>query len=487
MIGNVIRQKILIRGGLVVTLDPEDRILTSADVLIEDGIITAVGSVGRDVDAGCDRVIDATDRLLMPGLVNAHTHSPLSVVHGAFDLLNHRASMWLFQAYTANRTSREVYVSTMLNCIEMLLTGTTATLDHFPEQAFGPDDVTAVVAAYRDSGMRAHVALRIFDGEYTDILPPDGTLPDELQREVERLNPFAPRSVSELRDLCTGAIEGWHGEAGRISVGPAPSNPMRCSDELLEMCVQLVDRFGVGVHTHLLETEIQTHIAQRLYGTTTVRHMDDLGLLTQQLSCSHTIWIGGDDIALMADRGASVVHNPESNLLTASGLAPIPEMLAQGVRVALGSDGSCSSGDQAIHRAMKLATAIHRVGETDRHRWVSTRQALGMATGGGAAAMFADGKFGAISVGQAADLALYDLTRPWWCPVNDPIHQFVQSETGAGVDTVIVDGCVLVEGGKITAFDADELVAEARELVPAMKSRNRALFDMVEQVGKVVI
>ncbi|CAN0424775.1 unnamed protein product, partial [Discosporangium mesarthrocarpum] len=320
-------QKILIRNALVVTLDAHDRTLPAGDILIENGRISAIGTVAPEAAARCDRVIDGTDRLVMPGLVNAHTHSPLSVVHGAFDLLNHRACMWLFQAYTANRTPREVYVSTMLNCIEMLLCGVTATLDHFPEQAFGPEDVEAAVSAYRDSGMRAHVGLRIFDGEYTDILPPDGELPEDLQREVMRLNPYAPRTVGESRALCVGAIESWHGDAGRITIGPAPSNPMRCSDELLTMCADLVERFDVGVHMHLLETEVQTVIAQRLYGTTTVKHLDDLGLLNDRLSCAHTIWIDDDDIALMAVGGAWVVHYPECILLTASGLARIAAML----------------------------------------------------------------------------------------------------------------------------------------------------------------
>ncbi|MAI49945.1 MAG: hypothetical protein CMM16_05200 [Rhodospirillaceae bacterium] len=479
-------QKILIREALIVTLDPEDRILPAGNILIENGRITAIGEIPPDVAASCDRVIDGTGRLALPGLVNAHTHSPLSVVHGAFDLLNHRASMWLFQAYTANRTPREVYISTMLNCIEMLLTGTTATLDHFPEQSFGPDDVEAVVSAYRDSGMRAQVALRIFDGEYNDILPPDGRLPRKLKADVERLNPYAPRSVAELHDLCTDSIERWHGDSGRIGVGPAPSNPIRCSDELLEMCVKFVDRYGVGVHCHLLETEVQTQIAQKLYGTTTVRHLDDLGLLTSNLSCAHTIWVDHTDIELMADRGTSVVHNPESNLLSASGLAPIAEMLELGISVGLGSDGSCSSGDQSIHRAMKLATAIHRVGKSDRSKWVSTRQALHMATSGGAAAMHAKDKLGALSVGQSADLVLYDLSKPWWTPMNNPIYQFVQSETGAGTDTVIIDGRVIVENGEITAFDVDPILEEAGALVPAMKERNRDLFDLVEQVAATV-
>ena len=487
MTGPVRREKILIRDAIVVTMDADDRVLRPGDVLVENGRIAAVGTVPPDADAACDRVIDGRDRLVMPGLVNAHTHSPLSVVHGSYDLLNHRASMWLFQAYTVNRTPREVYVSAMLNCMEMLLSGTTATIDHFPEQAFGPDDVEAVVSAYRDSGMRAQVALRIFDGEYTDILPPGGSLPEHLQREVERNNPYAPKSVAELRALCTDAIERWHGDSGRIGIGPAPSNPIRCSDDLLEMCADLAGKYDVGVHCHLLETKVQTDIALSRYGTTTARHLDDLGLLGPALSCAHTIWIDDEDIDLMAERGATVVHNPESNLRGGSGIAPIPTMLARGVKVGIGNDGSCSGGDQMLQRAMKLATIIHRVSEPDPSRWVSTHQALRMGTTGGAAAMMGEGDFGAVAVGQAADLVLYDLNRVWWTPVNDPVHQFIQSESGAGADTVIADGRVLVEGGKITAFDADEILAEARDMIPALRARNSTLFDLVERVGEAVI
>ena len=162
-------------------------------------------------------------------------------------------------------------------------------------------------------------------------------------------------------------------------------------------------------------------------------------------------------------------------------------MIARGVNVGLGSDGSCSSGDQSIHRAMKLATAVHRNAEKDRAKWIGAETALEMGTLGGATAMFSSGDFGSLTVGKKADLVLYDLTQPCWAPLNDPIYQFVQSETGAGVDTVIVGGSVLVEGGKISAFDADAVLEEARSLVPAMKDRNKELFEVVEKVGAVVI
>lgn len=479
--------RIVIRDAIIISLDADDRVLEPGDVLIEDGVIALVGRVPSEVDATCDRVIDGRERLVVPGLVNAHTHSPLSVVHGAYDQLNHRASMWLFQAYTARRTPREVYVSALLNCIEMLLSGTTATIDHFPEQAFGPQDVEAVVSAYRDSGMRAVVALRIFDGEYTDILPPSGDLPENLRKAVDENNPFAPRSVSELGDLCGEAIARWNGLDGRIGIFPAPSNPIRCSDELLRMCAKMAEDHDVGIHCHLLETEVQTSIASRRYDRTMVQHLDHLRLLSPRLSCAHTIWIDDEDIDLLAKRGVVIVHNPESNLRSGCGIAPIPKMLARGVCVALGNDGSCSGGDQILQRAMRLATILHRVDEPDPSAWISTGQVLRMATHGGAAAMLSQGRFGSIAVGQAADLALYDLKRSWWTPVNNPVHQFVHSDVGAAVNTVIIDGRIVVDEGRIVAFDADAILAESARMLPAIKERNADLFELAERVGKAVI
>ena len=170
----------------------------------------------------------------------------------------------------------------MLNSIELLLSGTTAALDHFPEQAFTEEDVEAAVLAYRDAGIRAHLALRVFDGEYTDILPENGELPLSLQAEVQRLNPYAPDTLGRIKELCVSSIELWHGDSGRISIGPAPSNPMRCSDDLLEMCVELGETHNVGTHCHLLETEVQSQIAFERYKTTTVRHLDAIGLLSRQ-------------------------------------------------------------------------------------------------------------------------------------------------------------------------------------------------------------
>ena len=479
-------ERILIRGATVLTLDASDTVHDPGDILIEDGRIAAVGRVAGDAIAPGTRAMDGRQRLVLPGLVNAHTHSPLNLTKGTGERLSHPAFMWMNQADTAHRTPREIYVSAMLGCIEMLLTGTTAVIDNFPEQVFGLEDVEAVVAAYRDAGMRAVVALRIFDGEYGDIYPADGKAPADLANDLRRLSPLRPRPVDELRDLCAEAIRRWNGLDGRLGIFPAPSNPSRCSDGLLRMCQDLAERHDVGVHMHLLETRVQVEIAQRQYGCTMVQHLERLGLLTHRLSCAHTIWIDGEDIARLADRRAVVVHNPESNMKIGSGVAPIPAMVARGVPVALGTDGGSTNDNQILQNAMHLAAILHRPGEPRRDHWITARDVLRMATQGGARAMLQEGAIGSIEVGKRADLVLYDLTAPWWTPLNDPIQQLVYAENGGSVDTVLVDGRPVVEGRRITAFNAGAILAEARPMLAAIRERNRDLHRVARQMAEAV-
>ena len=480
------RERILIRDAMILTLDASDRVYDAGSILIEDGRIVAVGSVPEAEAGRADRVIDGRGRLVVPGFVNAHLHSPMNITKATIERLSHPALMWLNQADTAHRTPREIYVCALLGCVEMLLTGTTAVLDNFPEQVFGLADVEAVVQAYRDAGMRAVVALRIFDEEYSDIFPVDGSVPDDLSADLRRLSPLQPRPAAELRSLCEDAIRQWNGLDGRIAVFPAPSNPSRCSDALLVSCQELAERYDVGIHTHLLETHVQTVIAQRRYGCTMVRHLDRLGVLTRRLSCAHSIWLDEDDIERMADRRSVVVHNPESNLKVGTGIAPIPAMLARGVRVALGTDGTSSNDNLILQNAMHLATLLHRAGEPRRERWVSALDVLHMATRGGAQALLLEDAVGAIAVGMRADLALYDLSAPWWTPLNDPVQQLVYGENGSSVDTVIVDGRVVVDRRRITTFDADAVLAEARPMLANVRARNRELHDLARRMAAVV-
>ena len=437
-----------------------------ADILIDKEQIEAVG-----VGLHGSPAIDATSLLAVPGFVNAHYHSPLSILRGTADGLSHPAFMWQNQADTARRSAHEVYVSALLGAVEMLTTGTTAVMDHFPEQGFALEHVDAAARAYREIGMRAAIALRVFDEAYDDIAPAGG-LPSGFP------NPLVPPPIKETLAILEQAVDKHDG--GLLRIFPAPSNPSRCSDELLRQCEALAQRRGLGVHTHLLETEVQTRIAQERYGTTMVKHMERLGLLSAKLSCAHTIWIDEHDIALLARRGVTVVHNPESNLKVGAGFMPLPAMRRHGLRVALGTDGASTNDNLVLHEAMRLAITLHRPRE-DRSRWARAEDALEMATTAGAAALQSD-RIGAIEAGKSADLALYDLSRTRWTPCNDPAQQLVFAETGDSVHTVIVAGKVVVQGGRVLGVDTDALRQEAAAMLHAIRSRNSALHSAVRSL-----
>ena len=459
----------------VLVLDPTHlEGATRRDVIVLDGRFVTISEYDGAVAAGAKfETLDGREKLLVPGLVNAHTHSPLNMLKGTGDSLNHPAFMWLNQADTAARTPDEIRLSALLGCIEHLQSGTTAVIDHFPEQGFGIEDVDAVVDAYRMSGMRALVALRIFDEPYDDIMPPGG-----LPASVATVNPLRPRPLAESVELVAAAIDRHQGTAdGRIGICPAPSNPMRCSDDLLSAAAAIAERHDTPLHLHLLETEAQKRIAIQRYGCSMVQHLDHLGLLSRRLSCAHTIWIDGEDIALMAERGTIVVHNPASNLKIGAGIAPIARLLAAGVTVALGTDGASTNDTLDMHEAMRLAALLHRPSEPDRRKWPAARDVLAMATSAGGRALLCDG-LGTLQAGAPADFVLHDLSAPAWTPLNDPLRQLVFAGSGRTVDTVVVAGCVLVRAGRIVAFDTSPVLAAARDLVRHLRARNAPLHDL---------
>ncbi|MBC7781530.1 MAG: amidohydrolase family protein, partial [Proteobacteria bacterium] len=366
-----------IRDVAILTLDEPASFIERGDIVVDGGRIVAV----NPVDAGIERppvpgarVIDGRGFLAAPGLVNAHTHSPGALLAGTMDVESHPAFMWLNQADTSARNVHEVRVSALLNATQMLLAGVTTAIDHFPAQNFGPEDIAAAVGAYRDSGMRMVLAVRIFDDTFGDIFPPDTVLPPDLERDLARLAPLPPKPLAQTRELTEDAIARYHDPECRLSVFPAPTNPARCTDALLAMTRDIAARYDVGIHTHLLESKVQTRLAQERHGCTMVEHLERLGLLSPKLSCAHTIWIDDPDIARLAEHGVVVVHNPESNLKLGTGIAPIGRMLDAGVTVALGTDGSVSNDNVQLHEAMRLAATLGRVVEPDRRRWVTAAQ-----------------------------------------------------------------------------------------------------------------
>ena len=242
----------LLHDALILTLDPGTRRSSTAMCWSATARIEAVAPGDYRGAEAPDRRIDCSNRLIAPGLVNAHTHSQSSTMAGFGDRLSHPAFMWLTQAHTSRRTADEIRLSVLLTAYGLLTCGTTGAIDHFPGQRFTQDDMNAVLSAWSETGMRIALGMRFFDGPFSDIFP-STPLPDDLKSRMGAVEILKPQPVEELSGLMETTIKAWHGKP-RLSVFPAPSNPERCTDRALVLCAELAERYDTGIHTHLLET-----------------------------------------------------------------------------------------------------------------------------------------------------------------------------------------------------------------------------------------
>ena len=458
---------------------PGDAGLTvrGCDIVVRDGAVAAVADPGQAVAGAGAAVLSGADRLVVPGFVNAHTHSPSNMLRGTADGMDHVGFMWMNQADSSGRGAEEVEISAALGALDMLRAGVTSVIDHYPEQNCTAAAVAPLARAYTGIGMRAAIALRVFDMGYDDI---DPARFDGLDAEIPPDNPLAPAPADEIDAMCREAAAAWHGHGGLISIFPGPSNPIRCSDDLLTRCHRIAVEHDLGIHAHLLETRIQKSLAEERHGRSMVAQMAALGILDRRWSFAHAVWVDDGDIALLAEHRAVVVHNPHSNAKIGAGVAPVAGMLKAGVPVALGTDGASTNDTLSLHEAMTLACLLPRATGVDRADWPGPATAVGLATTGGAAALNMEGALGAIAPGMRADLVLYDLRTPNFAPLNDPVQQLVFSERGRSVATVLVDGAVVYDGGRYTSADAEAVIAEARSMRASQRGRNRRLYRFAE-------
>lgn len=470
---------LLIRGGQVLRGDPPA--LERADVLVDGDRIGAVGPRLSRPPAADE--LDAGGFLVVPGLVNAHTHAHNNLLRGLAgrwtleDLLNHAPAL------NANRTAEDNYVSAAIGAIEMLKTGCTTAYDLFMAiPAPTVEDAEAIARAYGDVGMRAVLAPAVADILFYEAVPGlMDLLPKELRRTVESIRP-AP--TAELLRRSAETIRRLHGAgSGRIRIALAPTIPTQCTDEFLEGCARLSREHGVGVHTHLSESKIQVITAQRRWGKTAVAFLGELGLLGPNFVGAHGVWLTDDDMRRMADAGGAIAHNPASNLRLGSGIAAVREMLDRGVTVGLGSDGAMSSDNLNLFEAMRLAGLVGNVRFPHAtERWISAVEVWRMATVGSARALGLGTDVGAIEPGRKADLVLLRADSTYLAPLNDVLGSLVYAETGAAVDTVLVDGRVVVKGGRVLTVDEDRLRARAQEAADRIRAKNAAAWTLAAEL-----
>lgn len=452
----------LIRDGLA--LVGEDGVFATTSIVVDDGLITGL-SAPATVPPEWEQV-DASSMIVLPGLVNGHTHSYATLSRGLGGNLPLEFFALEGSWAAANRSDDEQYLSAMLGCIEMLKQGVTSVLDQ-PGQ--DPRGAGNAARAYVDAGMRAVVAPMVWDRPFHEWLPwdlpsVDAGLWEELQR--------SPRpSTSEMLDVAGAFAESWHDEHGRVRAGVGPFAPGRCSDELLVGCAELASKYDQPLHTHLAETRLQATRAKEDYGKSMVAHLEELGFIDERFSGAHGVWLSHDEINVLAERGASVVHNPVSNMTLGSGMAPIRAMLDAGVNVALGSDGANCGGQQSIFAAMKAAVVMPRLSDIHHRRWFDAAMVLKMATQNGAQVL-GEPLLGTIGPGMAADLVFISLDSSYLTPLNNPAEQLVHCENGSNVDMVMVAGEVVVRDGRLTLVDEDRFVTDAQLVMPDLVARN---------------
>ena len=466
-------RRTLLRGAVALLGDELAFERRPLDVLVEDDRITAIEPAQTIAADAADEVVELADRLLVPGLVNGHQHSNEHFQRGRAENLPLELWMQLVRPrLPVPLTPRQVYLRTMIGAIESLRTGCTTLVDDFP-QAAGIDRnaVDAALQAYDDAGIRALLGFGMMDRALIDSLPfVDDLVPAELAAQLRA----APRtSAGQFEALMRELAAARHPRERRVGVLVSVSAPQRCSEGFLVRMRGLADELALPVISHVQETRLQLVTGALFNGSTIVAYLDRIGFLKPATSLIHAVWLSPHEIGLLARSGATVQHNPWSNLMLGSGVAPVRELLDAGIDVSLGSDGSCSTLTTSMLNVVGSAAAVSKLRGNEPGRWLSAREALHAGTlAGGRALGFGDA-LGSLRIGALADLVAYRLDSVTFTPRNDPLRQLVYAERGAGVDLAMVGGDVVVRGGALTRIDEAALLAEIEAEFDGLADRYR--------------
>jgi guanine deaminase len=270
-----------------------------------------------------------------------------------------------------------------------------------------------------------------------------------------------------------------------VQLAVAPTIPHHCSDDFLVACRDLAREYDVGLHSHVAESKVQVVAGYQRYGTTLTAHMDKLGLVNDRFTVAHGVWLDGDDFKRLGDRGASVAHNPGSNMRLGNGFADARGMLSAKVNLGVGTDGANCSDNLNMYEAMRLASIASKAQGPDLERWITTEEALSAATEGSARALGMEKEIGRIAPGYKADIVFLDLHHINWIPTNDPVNQVVHTEDGSGVHSVMIGGRMIVENRKLLTVDLPKLAAQAaasQARRAELTGTARKLFDRLEKV-----
>ena len=416
---------IVIEGATVACVDPRGRVLKDCSIAIDDGRIIEIGG---KIKGEAEHVIDGRGRLAMPGLVNCHTHLPMTLLRGVADDLS--LMTWLedhIWPIEANLSESHIRAGSNLGIAEMIQSGTTCFSDMYWH-------MEVVGECVEKTGIRAALSTPLLDVKGPDQrgkLLRDGEDMIKRFKASDRITPFL-----------------------------GPHAPYTCSEELLMAVKDLQEKHDVGVHIHVSETADEVENLKHSKGMRPFEYLDGLGFLNERVIAAHSVWVSEDEMEIMKKRGVKVAHNPVSNMKIAAGVAPIPRYLEKGITVGLGTDGAASNNTLDMFEDLKITALLHKVTSNDP-RAVPAEAALEMATIGGARALGLEDEIGSIETGKKADIILVDLKKPHLTPLTHPVSHLVYAAKGGDVSHTIVDGRILMSERTLTTLDEDALMREA--------------------------
>ncbi len=431
----------IIYNGTVITVNSDFEIIKDGVVGFKDGVIHLVESRKKDItlyDAG--EIIDAQGGIVMPGLINAHVHLPMSIFRGLADDLP--LAQWLneyiFPAEQKYISRQTVRIGTLLSCAEMIMSGTTTCCDGY----FYED---AVAAAVLETGLRAVLAQGVID------FPAPG-VPDPL-KNVEAATVF---------------VKQWKNRSSLITPSIFCHSPYTCSTDTLKKAKQAADLLGVLFQIHVAETKQEVEQIQEMHGISPVKYLDSLGVINGNTLISHAVWLDEEDMDVLAGRNARIAHCPESNMKLASGVAPIPDMIEKGICVGLGTDGCASNNNLDLFVEMDSAAKLHKVVKGDP-TVMDAKTVIKMATIKGAKAIGLGDIIGSLEPGKQADIIIIDTQKPHLTPMYHPESHVVYAVNGADVSDVFVSGKPLVRNYLPINLDVNEIMRQAGSVGLAIK------------------
>ena len=424
---------ILVTNGTILTMEESERQIINGAVAIDGDRIVAVGRTDEFADWKISKVIDAAGGIIMPGLVNAHTHASMTCFRGIADDLP--LMTWLnkhiFPA-ESKLDEEKVYSGALLACAEMILSGTTCFCDMYLFE-------DAVARAAKRAGIRAVVGEVLYDFDSPNYGP------------IEKGFEYSQMLINKWADdpLVTVALE--------------PHSPYLCGPDLLKQASAITQQHNIPLVIHVSETQSEVQAIKERYNLTPVEHLADLEILTPNLLACHCVALTKSDIALLGRFDVKVAHNAESNMKLASGIAPIPELLEAGICVGIGTDGCASNNNLDIFQEMDTVAKLHKANTLDP-TVLDAYSVLRMATIQGAKALGLEDIIGSLKPDKKADLIIIDTHKPHLTPLYNPTSHLVYAARGSDVTTSIINGRIVMENGRLLSFDIEKAMDDVNQI-----------------------